>query len=256
MKLYEFLQSLPDRDVVEPVEAGALLNRVQREWGWSAAKLSDIVHERNRRTKLRQKDAQFQRDLIAIETAMGLGLRTLAGPYWDIRATHPLEASLPLLAEKAKVDLEHLTRECHRLRPPIKQGRPKGVPNSRPRVMKAKAPKPELKPKRPSARAGSPQEPKQPPAAPETVLAVRQMFLDGMSVSEIHKSQMAKRLPGTNKIIKNGNLLYMCTNLRQPTVGWPTIGLVIERFNGADAEKRAADTLRFRYQEIKRRFRT
>jgi hypothetical protein len=250
MKLADFLHSLPDQEVMEPVDLAVLLNRLHRELGYPDAVYQDVRHERTRRFRLRRQENQFGRDLVALEAALGLEPRTLTVPYWGIRDQHPQSKSFPVLAERTGVPFERLTEGyCKIHGPDPKPGRPKG---SRQNTPQQRAPRPA--PERVRVKANQEPHEKSPPAPSEAVLAVRKMFLDGHSPTEIYNRQFEQLLPGTSYPIKQGNITYYCTNLRQAAVGWPVLGVVVEMFRGKTGVPRAAEVLRRRYQAIKARF--
>lgn len=229
LKLSKFLHTLPDHEVMEPADLGVLLNKIQREHGYPEAMFQDVKHERARRFNLRRKENQFGRDLVAIEMVLGLPHRTLTAPYWEIREQFPLSKSFQTLAEHAQVPLLRLTEEYAKLHT---SETTKSIPKKR----VAKDTK---------LINGD----KAPPARPETVLAIRQLFLDEHSPTEIYNRQFEQLLPGTDHVIKQGNITYYCTNRRQPQVGFPVLGVVTEVFMGKDGPSRAAKVLRGRYRE-------
>jgi hypothetical protein len=174
MSLSEYLRTLPDSEIMEPVDIGQLHLKLRRERGFPDALVENISQERSRRIRLERRGNQFQHALISMEQALFLPPRTLTSVYWSIRTqVEPGDPALQAIAERTDVGLSKLLQEYQKT---LAGGHP-----SKRKAKRRKSKNPEVKaerkekpPKTTTGRKGP-----GPTIPVENVQEMRRRYLDG-----------------------------------------------------------------------------
>lgn len=220
MSLSEYLRTLPDSEIMEPVDIGKLHLKLRRERGFPDALMETIHRERSRRTKLERRGSQFQHALVSIEQALCLPPKTLTSVYWGIQTqVEPGEPALQAIAERSNMELSKLLQEYQKTlveEQPAKRRTRKGAKKRKPKPPEAKA---EQKVRPTKATTGH----KGPgPTIPvETIQEMRRRYLEGEDPKSIALS-----------LDKEKDLLHLVTlivtNQRRNRVPYLELG-VLER---------------------------
>jgi hypothetical protein len=165
----DYLGSLPDSEVMEPIAAGLLLNDLRRIKGFPEATVADIYRDRSRRRQRLLKESQFQHELVKMATPLGIEANVLTSAYWVSRTqSEPGISALQAIAERSGLDLSTLTSAYLEVHPKEEVAK--------------------RKPQNPKGKPTSSKRPRRPPIPEEEVQEMRRRYLAGDKVSDIARS--------------------------------------------------------------------